>query len=220
MLLGRPANTIDVMRTWLLTWNSEEWGSLNKAVARTSKGGVWRERWRFHAYRQGRVGDKVYLLKQGKTNRGIVASGIIFGGPFAKGFPAFVEVAFDRVLQPEDGYPRHLLDVPPLNKVNWPARTSGISIADVVVPELERRWSKWLQAISEAKDALAAEDRAHGRGKVYFVPAAEGKPMIREHVVYERSARNRAQAVTVHGTQCMVCGFDFNRFYGADLARD
>jgi 5-methylcytosine-specific restriction enzyme A len=68
-----------------------------------------------------------------------------------------------------------------------------------------------------AQSALKTELIAHGGA---FVPEVEGQPTIRQHVVYERSPKNRARAIEVHGAVCKACGFDFNLVYGPELARD
>ena len=47
----------------------------------------------------------------------------------------------------------------------------------------------------------------------------EGKRSYRLHLVYERSKRNREAAIDLHGTRCLACNFDFDDFYGSDLAR-
>jgi 5-methylcytosine-specific restriction enzyme A len=71
-----------------------------------------------------------------------------------------------------------------------------------------------------AVSAIATEERTHGTDDATFVPDGEGRRIIRQQVMYERSPRNRARALEIHGMKCMVCGFDFNEFYGSDLARD
>ena len=45
-------------------------------------------------------------------------------------------------------------------------------------------------------------------------PQKEGKK--KEYYVskYERNPVNRMNAIKIHGTKCMVCGFDFEAFYG------
>jgi hypothetical protein len=50
------------------------------------------------------------------------------------------------------------------------------------------------------------------------VPQPEGQSHLRTHVVYERSRKNRQEALRIHGHRCHVCGFDFDSTYGADLA--
>lgn len=45
-------------------------------------------------------------------------------------------------------------------------------------------------------------------------PSREGFKERRYVNHYERDPRRRAQAVKIHGTKCMACGFDFSRIYG------
>lgn len=53
-----------------------------------------------------------------------------------------------------------------------------------------------------------------------FFPSMEGAEKIRQHIYYERSVKNRAKAIDIHGTVCKACGFDFNKVYGKELARN
>jgi hypothetical protein len=46
----------------------------------------------------------------------------------------------------------------------------------------------------------------------------EGRKRLRLHVVYERSRKNREKALAYHKPVCAACDFDFNAFYGAELA--
>ena len=50
-------------------------------------------------------------------------------------------------------------------------------------------------------------------------PAQEGKKIRIYTTKYERNPLNRKQAIRIHGTKCMVCGFDFATTYG-DIGRD
>ncbi len=43
---------------------------------------------------------------------------------------------------------------------------------------------------------------------------AEGKKKIYYTTKYERSSQNREAAIHIHGTKCMICGFDFEKKYG------
>lgn len=47
-----------------------------------------------------------------------------------------------------------------------------------------------------------------------FESRAEGKPSLRYVTTYERNPKNRNDAIRLHGTACVVCGFDFFRAYG------
>lgn len=48
---------------------------------------------------------------------------------------------------------------------------------------------------------------------------SEGNKKTVVRSVYERDPKNRAEAVRIHSTTCQVCGFNFDAFYGAELAR-
>ncbi len=41
----------------------------------------------------------------------------------------------------------------------------------------------------------------------------EGTPRWRVHRTYERSSRNRARAILLHGNRCLACGFSFDAVY-------
>jgi len=71
-----------------------------------------------------------------------------------------------------------------------------------------------------ADEAILTEERTHGGAESDYVPESEGRKRIRRHIAYERSRKNRARAIEIHGTSCKACGFDFNSVYGADHARD
>ena len=46
----------------------------------------------------------------------------------------------------------------------------------------------------------------------------EGKKKIANHIRYERNRKNRENAIRIHGTACMICGFDYDKVYGEDVA--
>jgi len=75
------------------------------------------------------------------------------------------------------------------------------------------------RVIGDIDSALEAEALAHGISLEDFVPDAEGRKKIVLSIQYERSRKNRRQAIELHGNSCVVCGFDFDAFYGADFAR-
>jgi 5-methylcytosine-specific restriction enzyme A len=101
----------------------------------------------------------------------------------------------------------------------WNARISGLTIPETAVAELDRLWSDWVKAVDAGKDTISTEARAHGIIDPAFIPDAEGRKLITQHVSYERSARNRQRALEIHGTKCRVCCFDFDAFYGPSLSR-
>ena len=79
-----------------------------------------------------------------------------------------------------------------------------------------------LQLLNDEERALhdiRTERITHGDVDEELVPEEEGRRRIRTHVEYERSAKNRAAAIRIHGSACEVCGMDFDQVYGKDLAR-
>ena len=46
------------------------------------------------------------------------------------------------------------------------------------------------------------------------VGTTEGKRAVYYTTKYERSSKNRDAAIRIHGTKCMICGFDFEQKYG------
>lgn len=68
-------------------------------------------------------------------------------------------------------------------------------------------------------NTLETELITHGQPNEGFVPDEEGRRIIRRHIFYERSPRNRQRALEIHGNRCAACGFSFDEVYGADHAR-
>jgi len=75
-------------------------------------------------------------------------------------------------------------------------------------------------ATASADGSIATENEAHGNADNHFTPDEEGRRRLSQHISYERSRKNRARAIEIHGTSCWACGFSFNEVYGADFARD
>lgn len=60
--------------------------------------------------------------------------------------------------------------------------------------------------IEDVNDDNQSEQDSDGR--------TEGKKKEYYTIKYERNSKNRQEAIRVHGTKCMVCGFDFEMTYG------
>ena len=70
-----------------------------------------------------------------------------------------------------------------------------------------------------AGNSLRTEDLTHGQGE-FHIPDKEGRERYAFHIRYERSRKNRAEAIRIHGAKCKCCELDFNTLYGKELARD
>jgi len=69
-----------------------------------------------------------------------------------------------------------------------------------------------------AEESLEVDDVTHGDIEEKVVPDSEGRKRLVQHVSYERSQKNRREAIRLHGTTCTVCGSDFDHTYGEDYA--
>ena len=72
--------------------------------------------------------------------------------------------------------------------------------------------------LRDAVSSLETESITHGVELSEFVPNPEGRKKIAQSIRFERSRKNRKMAIELHGKKCVVCGFDFDVFYGADLS--
>ncbi len=66
---------------------------------------------------------------------------------------------------------------------------------------------------------LETELITHGQPNEEFIPDVEGRRVIRQHVSYERSPKNRQRALEIHGNSCLACGLNFDAVYGQQHAR-
>ncbi len=147
------------MTTYLLTWNPVRWNwdYLQKSIAEIKTQGFCRERWGCGATKKIVPGDRVLLMKVGKTPRGIVASGWVTSGVYedlhwdeaarARGKTILcVDVRFDTLLDPAiDIFPRAALDSGMYARMNWEPRASGVTIPGDIAAQLEEDWAQFLK---------------------------------------------------------------------------
>ena len=63
-------------------------------------------------------------------------------------------------------------------------------------------------------DELRDDDEEQDPLESVFVPLVEGQKKEYYVTRYERKRENRINAIKIHGTRCMACGFDFGELYG------
>ncbi|MEX2491198.1 MAG: hypothetical protein WD425_05495 [Nitrospirales bacterium] len=68
-------------------------------------------------------------------------------------------------------------------------------------------------AIEFPREFSAANSDQHDDAELESF-TVEGKQVFRYGTAYERDPKNRAKAIEIHGTACMVCGLDFGEKYG------
>lgn len=218
------------MQTILLTWNPAKWtwDDLPSAARRVLSGEQVKDRWSCGNRRGIAIGSRVFLLRQGNQgHRGIVGSGVTTGEPFEDRHfnpqlarqgkrTSYVEVRWDRLIDP-DADPvldRSLLDVPPLDQVNWSTQSSGIEIPPEAASALERLWSDHFGGIWNPATALDEDLGAmEGELRWQFVLHRRRERRLRDQKIADVLRRTGRLRCEVEG-----CGFDFCEVYG-DLGK-
>lgn len=170
----------DRPRAYLFTWNPRKWHweDLATAAVTVEQRGRLAEDWSCGRTERIKPGDRFFLLKQGADlPRGLMGSGLVTSAVYIRKHwgqegkqSRYVDIEFDALLDPQrhDLLERHRLDEPPLDKVHWNTQSSGIGIADEVVPVLEERWRAHLSDIvyrgSGASPNAGALDRNTAAG--------------------------------------------------------
>jgi hypothetical protein len=161
------------MAAYLLTWNPSlwRWGTLTGDISAVREGrlcGV--ERWSTGRTTSIHSGDRLFLLRQGRPPRGVMASGFATSDCYKRthwgqdealrrGRVAnYVDLVFDVILNPSQ---EELLGGPDLtlgqlSTVNWSPFASGAKLPDAATPELETLWSWHLRHIGLAAQHVEA----------------------------------------------------------------
>lgn len=171
--MSEPA---DHPRAFLFTWNPRKWHWENLASESkvTERDGKTPGRWSCGRTQRIKPGDRFFLLKQGADlPRGLMASGHVRSQVYTEGHwsgdsqpTCYVDIEFDALLDPQrhELLERHRLDEPPLDKVHWNTQSSGISIADEVLPMLEVRWLAHLKDIGYRGPGASTDANADAGG--------------------------------------------------------
>lgn len=205
------------MQTFLVTWNPDKWKwtNLDSQWWEVQEKGHFQEPWtcRTKAVNEG---DRIFLLKQGKRNRGIIASGRALGTSEpgthyndASKSSRYVNVRWDTLLHPDRQkiLSRDRLNAPKLRKMWWDTAASGVLIPEEVADELEVIWAPFKRENGQETFVHPEELQSHD---VFW----EGALKIVSVNVYERNPKARASCINHHGTTCSVCSFDFASVYG------
>lgn len=144
------------MATYLLKWDPTKWDWHNiSELAQAVKMGVpVSKAWSCGMARRIVAGDRVFLIRQGREPRGIIASGQVTRGSYeaphleaqdtgrGKKGNLFVDVRFDVLAEPrrEALLPRNRLNEGVFSSFVWDIQTSGVQIPDNVAAELEKVW--------------------------------------------------------------------------------
>jgi putative restriction endonuclease len=136
---------------FLITWKPDGWpySNLQQLVEKFEKAREAKEFWRFAAHRKVKVGDRIYLYKQGSAPRGVFGVGRSVGGAMRnpnagpKQRDWQLPVVFDLIVDP---YKEMLVaDVELLKmlapKNQWSNQSSGISLNADIARAIDARIS-------------------------------------------------------------------------------
>ena len=151
--------------SWLLTWNPTKWqwpgDMLPKISLRSMNGEIIAgdQSWSVANTRRVQLGDKIYLMRQGRNQPGLIASGIAYGSPYPGGHwnesgdsTNYIDIAWTAIIDPDthSPLPRDELKTGLTDHVNWSTQRSGISIDNAhpeAAQELEEKWEAHLHQV-------------------------------------------------------------------------
>jgi 5-methylcytosine-specific restriction enzyme A len=201
---------------FILTWNPKKsdlkWPEdFQKMIAGHRRHRQWATGSRKSGIQEG---DQVLLLRQ-ITERGLVASGRATSEIFQEehwGNPGhmgnYVGVRWDKALPPEDRLPtQELQKIFP--KADWNPQGSGTQVPHEYASAVWEVWQSHLTSVEDARHAFPAEELD---ASDITIEGAKKRITVNR---YERSAVARKRCLEIHGTSCTICGFDFEKRYGA-----
>lgn len=204
------------MNTYLFAWNPHKWNwsDLNLDIETLNNTGNVILKWSCVSYRQIKPGDRAFLVRLGVEPKGIMGSGTVISEPFLSqhwsGEDKLVQrvvIEFDTLLDPES---ESLLSLEVLNhgelsKQEWTPQSSGISIQSELTDKLEAIWFDFLNLVdSNNRFNNAVTNTSFTEGSSFNVKITR----------YERNPYARNACINHYGLTCIICGFNFEKFYG------
>jgi 5-methylcytosine-specific restriction enzyme A len=203
------------MTAYLITWNPLRfpWRELEETIAAVAESAQAPDRWSCGNNKSIKSGDRLFLLKQGADDPGLIGSGWATSEVFEEDHwedaqsslprrARYIDMTWDFLLR-SPVIARSELVVSPFSAVNWSTQVSGISIEPDAARALELEWGR---RIGSHFEPLADE--------VSTAEFPEGSVQRAALNAFERNATARAACIAFYGCRCAVCGFDFEAQYG------
>lgn len=208
------------MTTFLITWNPKRWSweTLHDEVIQFRRRGFVDIRWSCGRTRRIQRGDRIFMLRQSVTPRGIMAAGYATSETFEDSHydaertgetAIYLNVRLDALINPETDtiLEREQLNIGHLAEVHWDTQSSGIHIPAQAAAQLESAWSAFLSQHEQEPVMLPDEVTTPEQ---YF----EGATRQVTVSIYERCPHARQLCIEHYGCRCSVCGFDFAAVFG------
>jgi 5-methylcytosine-specific restriction protein A len=217
------------MSTYLLTWNPNKWPwhDLDDCIAEIETLGFHEDTWSCGRNKQITIGDRLFLIRQGKEPRGIVASGWAVSGFFeddhwdqarqAEGQSAlYIWMRFITLLDAdhEPILSRDSLNHGVMGTMHWDSQVSGIQVPDEIANQLEIAWARFLATKNIIEDHNAQDSIILPEELVESEQYYEGAKKQIVVNAYERNSKARKKCLEHYGLSCYVCGFNFEKEYG------
>lgn len=211
------------MNAYILTWNPTRsaWPELLERIDQLNSAGYSRQRWSCGSTRRIKKGDRLFFMRLGSKPRGIMASGYaassFYEAPHWSGEPGkvarYIDIDFDILLKP-DSQPiferSYLEEVDPDKHQHWFPESSGISIKQSVISELESKWFEFCTSHQYMSSSFFSSDSKDADQVILY----EGTPIDIIQTKYERNPAARKRCLEYHGYSCMVCKINFEKTYG------
>lgn len=208
------------MKTYLFAWNPEKWNwtTLEENIEELQQTGRVTQMWSCASHKSIKVGDRAFLIKLGKGNRGIIGAGFVATQPFlAKHWSGSekmvprINIDFEALLNPNEEpiLSINLLNQGKLINQHWSTQSSGISIKSELSEELESVWFDFLTTQNVRFNPFSSSNDENQ--KTY----TEGTPNQVRLTKYERNPYARAKCIEHFGLSCAVCELNFENAYGA-----
>jgi 5-methylcytosine-specific restriction enzyme A len=207
------------MSAYLFVWNPGKWNwtTLEQKIEELQNSGKTIERWSCKSHRTIKSGDRAFLARVGAEPKGVFGAGYVASAPFLTQHWSGedkevyrVIIDFEVLLNPdkEPILTTDMLKIGSLSQQLWTPQSSGISIRNELIDELEAVWFDFLTTQEIRFNPYApAEEQT---GKTF----TEGASVPVLQTRYERNPFAREQCLKHFGYQCSVCEFDFAGYYG------
>ena len=146
-------------------------------------------KWRFHGYRQASLGDRVFLLLQGKHGPAVIGYGAIAGSPEKTRGQWCIPVSFGVLVDPTIKSLATRGELLALGESEWRTQVSGVSLN----PNLANRMEKLV--VDRLQEEAAQRDRILNDGPPAYLVMAKAKDESAKQRVIESYDASKVWAV-------------------------
>ncbi len=195
------------MASYLLIWdpNKWDWRNIGELADQVKRGVPVTKTWSCGTARRIFTRDRIFVMRQGREPRGIIAVGRVTRGSYqAKeletqdGTPPatsfFVDIQFDALIEPqrEAVIPRTRLMDPSLTGFAWETRQSGQQLPEDIAAVLEKIWEERLPHVLDSSRPLTPT--AGERSRLADEAAGEAAPKAGRVEVNKSKEESKAAA--------------------------